>query len=129
LPALALGLAEVANSYVFALGCDTPFVRRALLERLLDLCRDVDAVVPLWGGRPQPLVAVYHRRLAGALADLATGGERRLSAVVSLPGVRVVTADDFGTCEPDGVSFRTVNTPEEYAAAVRAWADGDPGED
>lgn len=129
LPALALGLTEIATPFAFALGCDTPFVRRALLARLLDLCRDANGVVPFWDERPQPLVAVYHRRFAAPVADLAAGGERRLAAVVSLPGVRVVTADDLAPCDPGGVSFRTVNTPEEYTAAVEAWAAVEPGEE
>lgn len=125
LPALVLGLGAIATPYAFALGCDTPFVRRALLALLVRTCRDADAdaVIPLWDSRAQPLVAVYHRRLAACLADLAARGERRLQAVVSLPGVRVVTADELRACDPEGASFRAVNTPQEYAAATQAWAD------
>ena len=123
LPALALGLAAVTTPYAFALGCDTPLVRRALLEQLLRTCHQTDApaVIPLWDGRVQPLVAVYHHRLARVVAAMGARGERRLAAIADLPGVHLVQPDELRACDPEGVSFRALNTPAEYADAVRTW--------
>jgi molybdopterin-guanine dinucleotide biosynthesis protein A len=130
LPALVLGLESVAAPWVLALGCDAPFVRPALLALLARECADAgaDAAIPLWEGRPQPLVAVYRRRLAGRLAALAAAGERRLQAIAALPDVRLVPPERLRAADPEGASFRTLNTPAEYAAALAAWEREAPGE-
>jgi molybdopterin-guanine dinucleotide biosynthesis protein A len=66
-------------------------------------------------------VALYRRTLAGPLADFVSRGERRLQAILALPRVRRIEADDLRVLDPDGESFRSLNTPAEYAAAVAAW--------
>ncbi|MBI3766946.1 MAG: molybdenum cofactor guanylyltransferase [Deltaproteobacteria bacterium] len=123
LPALALGLDAVRTSHAFALGCDAPFVRRAVLRLLTREIGDLDGAVPLWGDRLQPLVALYHRRLAPTLATMASAGERRLQAVAALPRVATVSAERLRLVDPEGISFRTLNTPEDYAAACAASSD------
>jgi molybdopterin-guanine dinucleotide biosynthesis protein A len=122
LPALALGLGAAAAPWAVALGCDAPLVRAGILERLAEeRAADLDAVIPSWGGRPQPLVALYRRTLGPRLATLVAAGERRLHAIVTLPRVRLVVAEALRALDPEGESFRSVNTPDEYAAAVATW--------
>ena len=95
LPALALGLASITTPWAFAVGCDTPFVRL------------------------QPLLALYHRDLAAPLQRLVASGERRLHAIATLPDVVVVPGARLTAADPDGLSFRSLNTPAEYADALR----------
>jgi molybdenum cofactor guanylyltransferase len=123
LPALALGLGSVTTPWAFALGCDTPFIRRALLRLLTREAAGVRGVIPRWNERLQPLVALYHRTLATPIEALLTRGERRMQAVAALPGLRVVEAARLAMHDPEGWSFRSLNTPEEYADALRRWAD------
>jgi len=120
LPALALGLRAIATPWAIVLGCDTPFVRRAMLRLLLDE-RGAAGVVPRWDGRLEPLVACYHRDLAPRVEALVAGGERRMQAVAGIPGVRVVEADRIVPLDPTGWSFRSLNTPEAYAEALRRF--------
>jgi molybdopterin-guanine dinucleotide biosynthesis protein A len=128
LPALALGLETVTTPYAFALGCDTPFVVRAVLQLLAEEAAGADAAIPVWQDRLQPLVALYHRRMAPKIAALAAAGERRLRSLASLPDVRLVPAEHVGACDPTGASFRTLNTPKEYAAALDAWTRDEPAD-
>jgi len=119
LPALALGLGAVATPWAFALGCDTPLVRRAVLGALLAEHEGATAVVPRWDGRLQPLVALYHRALAPGIEALVARDERRMQAVANLPGVRIVEAERLAPLDPEGWSFRSLNTPDAYADALR----------
>ena len=128
LPALALGLETVTTPYAFALGCDTPFVVRSVLRLLIEEVAGADAAIPVWQDRLQPLVALYHRRMASGIGVLAAAGERRLHSVASLPGVRLVPAERLRARDPGGASFRTLNTPEEYAAALDAWTRDGPAD-
>ena len=122
LPALALGLAATSASWALALGCDAPLVRSSLVARLAEeRTTDFDAVIPLWEDRPEPLVALYRCTLAPALVALVAGGERRLHVIATLPRVRLVAAEALRALDPAGDSFRCVNTPAEYAAAVATW--------
>jgi molybdopterin-guanine dinucleotide biosynthesis protein A len=120
LPALALGLGAITTPWAIVLGCDTPFVRRAVL-RLLFEERGAAGVVPRWDGRLEPLVACYHRDLGPRVEGLVAGGERRMQAVAELAGVRIVEADRIAPLDPAGWSFRSVNTPEAYAEALRRF--------
>ncbi len=123
LPALALGLGTVTQPWALALACDGPAIREAVVARLAGMrADDVDAVIPLWQDRPQPLVALYRRTLRPALDAMVQAGERRLHAIAALPRVRLVGADVLRAVDPDGESFRSLNTPEEYAAALAAFA-------
>src|SRR5262249_11902108 len=123
LPALALGLGSMAAPWALALGCDAPLVRAAIVGRLAaDRAADVDAVVPIWDGRPQPLVALHRRTLAPTLAALVAAGERRLHAIADRPRVRAVPAEALAALDPDGESFASSNTPEEFARAAARWA-------
>jgi len=121
LPAVALGLASVTTPWAFALACDTPFVRGAVLRALAAASAGASAVIPRWDNRLQPLVALYHRSLAGPLARLAVGGERRLHVVATRPDVRVLPAEQLAMHDPEGSSFRSLDTPEQYEDAVRRW--------
>jgi molybdopterin-guanine dinucleotide biosynthesis protein A len=123
LPALALGLATIAAPWALAVGCDGPLVRPAVVAHLAALrSEDCDAVVPVWNDRPQPLVALYRRTLRPTLDAMVAGGERRLQAVARLPRVHRVDADALRPLDPEGESFRSLNTPDEYAAALAAFA-------
>jgi molybdopterin-guanine dinucleotide biosynthesis protein A len=123
LPALACGLATVTQEWALTLACDAPFVAPRVVAHLAHMrAADVEAIVPEWNGRVQPLVALYRRRFAAAVVDLVGRGERRMHALATLPGVRIIAEDVLRSLDPDGASFRALNTPEEYAAAVAAYA-------
>jgi len=120
LPALALGLRAIATPWAIVLACDTPFVRGAVLRCLLDE-RGTAGAVPRWDGRLEPLVACYHRDLAPRIEALVARGERRMQAIAELAGVRVVETDRLTPLDPAGWSFRSLNTPEAYAEALRRF--------
>jgi molybdopterin-guanine dinucleotide biosynthesis protein A len=98
-------------------------VRTSVVARLaVERADDVDAIVPTWAGRPQPLVALYRRTLADTLSALVAGGERRLHVVADGPRVLRVPAAALAALDPEGESFLAINTPEAFAHAAALWA-------
>ncbi len=123
LPALALGLATVRAAHAFALACDAPLIQPAVLHLLARERTRARAVIPLWEGHAQPLVAIYSRHVASDLATLIAAGERSLQAILQLKGVHALATERLRRCDPEGVSFRALNTPEDYAAVRAAWTE------
>jgi molybdopterin-guanine dinucleotide biosynthesis protein A len=125
LPALALGLETIHSSHALVLACDTPLVRPTVLGWLDQECRrrDASAVIPVWNNIAQPLVAVYHRRVADTLTALVADGERRMQSLRTLEGVHLASTEALTALDPDGDSFRSMNTPEEYTAIRNRWPD------
>ncbi|MEO6026940.1 MAG: NTP transferase domain-containing protein, partial [Candidatus Binatia bacterium] len=127
LPALALGLSAVTMELAIALPCDAPFVRPALVTDLARRLAAADAaallaVIPMWSGHLQPLVATYRPRVARELDALVARGETRLQSVGQLRDVAILAEDDVRALDPAGESFRVLNTPADLAAAERVLA-------
>jgi molybdenum cofactor guanylyltransferase len=129
LEGLAAGLAAVAGRApaAFATSCDAPFLRPALVRRLLDLLGDNAACVPHVEGRYHPLTAVYRADVLPAVRRLLDAGRRRLLDLLDAVPVRAASADELAAADPDLVSLRNLNTPDEYEAALRAVAADRPG--
>lgn len=115
------GLLAASAPYSLVVAADMPLLNRDLLAALLARPRDYDALVPR---SPQPgaarnklavdpLHAVYSSACLEPMRATLDAGQRRI--VAFLDRVRVVTieADELAQYDPDGDSFRNVNTPEE----------------
>jgi molybdenum cofactor guanylyltransferase len=118
-PAVALvrGLAAARNDIAFACSCDLPLVRVELARTLCGMIDSYDAVIPEVGAQLQPLCAAYRRASREAIA--AISGERRLTAIVSRLAIRRVGVDELRRIDPDLRSFLNVNTPDDYARALK----------
>jgi molybdopterin-guanine dinucleotide biosynthesis protein A len=110
---------------VLVLACDLPFVCLPLLEHLLRLAPQADAVVPRWRGEYEPLHAIYNRTCLPAIDRSLAEGRRRM--ISFLPAVRltVVEEDQVAAYDPQGLTFFNVNTPDDLQAAERILAGAD----
>jgi molybdopterin-guanine dinucleotide biosynthesis protein A len=86
---LLAALEAARTPWLVALACDMPRVSPAVLERLLAhaAAGDLDACLAQVERGTQPLLAVYHTRVAPAVRAALERGERRL--VAFHPGLRV----------------------------------------
>lgn len=81
---LRRGLSSMPTKYALAVSCDMPLYTFAMARPLLRLVKDGDkAVVPVAGGRQQPLASLYHRDLANVFAEAMQRGERKLGAILA----------------------------------------------
>jgi molybdopterin-guanine dinucleotide biosynthesis protein A/molybdopterin converting factor small subunit len=122
------GLRAAHGETGFVTSCDSAFASEPLISHLLSLSSGFDVVVPRWGGRLQPLHAVYRRTVLPFLEAQLANGELRPVFLYDKVETRIVEEDEIRRFDPDGDSFFNMNTPDDYAAALRRWqtADGEP---
>jgi molybdenum cofactor guanylyltransferase len=117
--ALRRGLRAVGSDFAFACSCDLPLLNADVAFALLAMLDRFDAVIPEIAGRLQPLHAVYRTNCAGALEAMAARGEKRLVAIADAVKTRRVAEPELRAIDPELLSFVNVNTPSNYARALR----------
>jgi molybdopterin-guanine dinucleotide biosynthesis protein A len=105
---------------LLVLAVDLPLVRRPLLE-LLAAGPEADLARAPVGprGRPEPLLAYYHRDALPAARRLFQRGERRTRLLLEAVGARLLEPDQTARADPEGLSFLNVNYPEDLDRALR----------
>jgi len=118
LAGLASGLAAADTAWVFAVGCDMPFIVPEVIELLWHRRDDCQAVVPVVQGYPQPLAAFYARTSLGVMRNLLeSDGKKSLQAVLKRLDVRYVEESQLQSVDPCMRSFLDLDTPQDVAAA------------
>jgi molybdenum cofactor guanylyltransferase len=121
---LVAGLAASPHPLQAVVAVDMPFASPELFTYLADLHRGEDAVVPLFGSRPEPLHAVYARSALPALQSYLAEGALALHSVLERLRVRWVDKDEWRTADPSGRFAQNINSAEDLAhiegtAAIR----------
>jgi len=116
------GLMATGSDAAFVTSCDSVFLNVDLIAHLLDQLPEHDVVVPHWQGRFQPLHAVYRRSVAPLLAEQLAHGQLRPVYLFDKVRLRRVDEDEIRRFDPEGSSFYNMNTPEDYAEALKRWS-------
>ncbi len=131
LAALLVGLEALAGKadVVFACGVDTPLLVPAFVRAVCGALREGDdAVVPVIGGRDQPLLAAYRVAITQGLRDLLDRGASGLRDIPGACSVRTLSEDELlvstglAAADPMLRSALNANTPEEWAELVSGSA-------
>lgn len=109
-------LAEI----VFVAGCDMPLVSPDFVRRMIGLAQGFDVAVAHVCGIDQPLAAVYHASVLPIVEQLRCQGRRAPASLLDLVRTRRVPAEELRDVDPELLSLRNVNTPQEYVAALGA---------
>jgi molybdopterin-guanine dinucleotide biosynthesis protein A len=122
LQGLAAGLAVLPGEaeLVYATATDVPFLRPAWIARLAERIGEADLAMPFALGHRNPLAALYRRSVVlPAVRELLA--EDLLKPAFLLDRVRavVLTEGDFRDVDPGFETLRNLNTPEDYAEALR----------
>lgn len=120
---LHAGLSAATYELILAVGCDMPFLNSRLLSAFADWAQGFDVAVLRQGGQVEPLHAAYRKTCIPAIEAAARRNQRRVVAFFPDVRVRYVTADEVRPIDPDLLSFRNVNTPEEWRAVKAIWPD------
>jgi molybdopterin-guanine dinucleotide biosynthesis protein A len=115
------GLRAASRDVSFVTSCDSGFLNAALILHLVSEIPGHDVVVPHWQGRYQPLQAVYRRSVLPLLAEQLARGELRPVYLFDRVRTRRVDEAEIRRFDPDGSSFFNMNTPADYAEALKRW--------
>ena len=119
---LHAGLRAASSDACFVGSCDMPFLNADLAAYLVGELEGRDAVVPIHGGKLQPLHAAYSRKIADRLRAPIANGELRLKDLIARLRAKVIDEDALRALDPAGLSFRNMNLPADYDAALALWA-------
>jgi molybdopterin-guanine dinucleotide biosynthesis protein A/molybdopterin converting factor small subunit len=115
------GLRAAHADICFVTACDAPFLNLSLISYLIAQSADCEVVVPFWQDRLQPLHAVYRRSVAPLLRIQLERGELRPIFLYQKVRTREVSAEEIRRFDPEGLSFRNMNNPEDYRSALELW--------
>jgi molybdopterin-guanine dinucleotide biosynthesis protein A len=125
LAGIAAGLRAMQSERAFLASCDSPLLRPDFVERMFELSEGYAAAVPLIEGHWMTTAAVYAKSLLPIADGLLTDGVRRPRALFDAAATRFVAADELRDVDPDLLSLRDCDTPEDYRALL-ALAGFDP---
>jgi len=116
-------LAHCSADHCFVTACDTPLLRPALLNAMLQQLRpEDDVVLPLKpDGYFEPLCAIYSKRCLHYVEDQLRCGQFKIVSFFDKVHVHPLPSDILLQCDPELVSFQNANTPEDLSS-LRQWA-------
>jgi molybdopterin-guanine dinucleotide biosynthesis protein A len=112
---LHAALSASATPWVFAAAGDMPFLSAAGIALLASRRGGALAVVPRWGGRLEPLHALWSREALPVLERALAEGHLSMQRLATLVGAAVVEDEDWAKVDPEGRAFLNANTEEEAA--------------
>lgn len=117
LEGLRTALHAALGETVLVVACDMPFLSRLLLEHLLSLAPQADAVVPCRQGEFEPLHAVYSRSCLPAVEASLAGRRQQVIGFFDSIHVLSVADETLRRFDPLGLSFFNINTPADLNEA------------
>lgn len=120
LAGILTGMQNMRSEYAMVLPCDSPFVKREVLEHLVRRCQGTDAAIPRWpNGNIEPLHAVY--RISSSLPAAKTALRKKELLVIDmikrLDKVIYVSTDELRKFDQNLVTFFNINSQEDLKAA------------
>lgn len=110
-------LDQVADA-AYVSSCDVPLLRPQFVRAVVGRLEEFDLAIPHAEGYHHPLAAVYRTALGEQCARLLSEGRRRPLDLVRASRSVEIDVEELRAADPDLVSLRNANTPEEYAALL-----------
>lgn len=115
---LHAGLFAAVHEHAFFAACDTPFIKGALIQRLLDTdTRKADIVIPSTSAGYEPMFAVYKKTCLPAMAWQLERDRLKIQGLFRKVRVKTVEEADLRKVDSELVSFFNVNTPADLLRA------------
>lgn len=119
---LYTAIVSASHPLAAIVACDMPFASAELIRastKIMDN-ENVDVVIAKSDEGYEPLHAVYRRAACLPVIESAINSDQwRVISWLPQVNLRVLTADEIKSADPDGLAFWNVNTPAEFSTAER----------
>jgi molybdopterin-guanine dinucleotide biosynthesis protein A len=113
-----------ANPYTLVIACDMPFVNPDLLRYMIGLADgSYEVIVPRVEGYPEGLHAIYHKACLEPIRQQIEAGRLKVIGFYEDVRVRYLDEPEYQPFDPQRLSFRNINTPQEVDEAQRLMSD------
>ncbi len=122
LQGIAAGIEALGDgvAFAYATATDVPFLVPGWIGRLAASIGDDDLAIPEAEGYLQPLAALYRRStVLPAVVALLAADRLRPAYLIESVRARVIGADSLREVDPDLLTLRNLNTPDDYREALR----------
>lgn len=125
LAGLATAVRTSLSPWSLIVGCDMPYLTTEWLVHLLarGVPSNADIVVAETAGGIEPMCGLYHKRCEASFATALARGTRKVTDAFAGREVLTITADEVQPFDPNGLLFKSVNTPEDLAEAEKKLAE------
>jgi molybdenum cofactor guanylyltransferase len=118
LTGLHAGLFYTSTPNAFFSACDTPFLKREVIETILDAFdSEADVVIPETAAGLEPLCAAYSKRCLEPIAHRLVQQKLKIQDFFKKMRVKKIPEKILRTKDPDLVSFFNINRPEDIEKA------------
>jgi len=112
------GLFYARHPFAFFSACDTPFLKREIIETVLsEIEPGADLVLPHTSAGFEPLCAAYSRRCLKPAEDHLRANKFKIHLALKDCRIKTIPEDRLRAKDPGLVSFFNVNTPQDQARA------------
>ena len=115
------GLFYITTPYAFFAACDIPFIKKELIEILLDSVEpNIDIVIPETSKGLEPLCSVYSKRCLKPIEEQLEKQSLKIERMFQKVRVKKISEDILRTIDQDLLSFSNINTPDDLVRAKQA---------
>jgi molybdopterin-guanine dinucleotide biosynthesis protein A len=115
---LHAGLFAAAHEHSFFAACDTPFIKKELIQCVLaHIERKADIVIPQTGAGYEPMFAVYRKTCLPVMAWQLEHDRLKIQGLFRKLRVKTIPEADLRQIDSDLISFFNINTPEDLVRA------------
>jgi molybdopterin-guanine dinucleotide biosynthesis protein A len=112
------GLFYSNNPYAFFSACDTPFLKKELVEVLVkQIEQKIDIIMPETANGFEPLCAIYSKRCLKPAEDHLKANKVKIQWAFRSNRIKNIPENQLRTVDPELRSFLNINTPEDLARA------------
>lgn len=119
------GLFYAGYPFAFFSACDTPFLKKEIVETVLEQIEAVDdLVIPQTSAGLEPLCAAYSKRCLKVAEAHLRANKPKIQLALQNGRIRKIPEARLREKDPELVSFFNVNTPEDLVRAEQMLAAG-----
>lgn len=112
------GLFYITTPYAFFTACDVPFLKKELVETLLNgIEPNIDIVIPETSKGFEPLCSIYSKRCLNPIERQIEKKAFKIQQIFQTVRVKKISENILRTADPDLFSFSNINTPDDLDRA------------